>query len=108
MLLIAESRGLLIGEGVRPETATAIRARLAQPACARRGKPAVDVPWARRNTADARRGIRARVTADDIVGAVASIERDIQSRYPKITRIYIEARSISAATRGIQVVRPGS
>jgi hypothetical protein len=39
-------------------------------------------------------------TADQIVAAVSNIEREIRLRYPKITRIYIEARSISAATTG--------
>ena len=38
-------------------------------------------------------------SADQIVAAVSNIERDIRLRYPKITRIYIEARSISGATR---------
>ncbi len=37
-------------------------------------------------------------TADEIVGAIANIEHDIRLRYPKIARIYIEARSISGAT----------
>jgi len=38
-------------------------------------------------------------SADEIVAAVANIEHDIRLRYPKINRIYIEARSLSEATR---------
>ena len=34
-------------------------------------------------------------TADQIVAAVSNIERAIRLRYPKITRIYIEARPLS-------------
>ena len=38
-------------------------------------------------------------SADEIVAAVANIESDIRQRYPKINRIYIEARSIAATAR---------
>ena len=98
VLLIGESRGLLIGEGVRPETARAIqniavrhpRVRAAAlPLSMYLGPDEVlvtfDVDFDRDST------------ADEIVTAVASIERDIRLLYPKITRIYIEARSISPA-----------
>jgi hypothetical protein len=46
-------------------------------------------------------------TADEIVRAIARIERDIRQRYPKVNRIYIEARSISGAARqGVDLVAP--
>ena len=38
-----------------------------------------------------------RSTAENIAHAVAEIERDIRARFPRVTRIYIEARAIAAA-----------
>ena len=98
VLLIGESRGLLIGEGVRPETARAIRdIALRHPRVRAAALPlsmylgpdevlvTLDVDFERDSN------------ADEIVAAVANIERDIRLQYPKITRIYIEARLISLA-----------
>jgi cation diffusion facilitator family transporter len=100
VLLIAESRGLLIGEGVAPETALAIRElALRNPRVRDAASPlsmylgpneillTLDVDFERDST------------ADEIVAAVASIEHDIRAQHPKITRIYIEVRSIVGATR---------
>lgn len=101
VLLIHESRGLLIGEGVTPATASAIRElALRNPRVRDAASPlsmylgpdeillTLDVDFERDSS------------ADEIVAAVANIEHAIRSRYAKITRIYIEARSISGATRG--------
>jgi cation diffusion facilitator family transporter len=95
VLLIVESRGLLIGEGVTPDAARAIRdLAIRNPRVHDATAPltmylgpneillALDVEFER----DA--------TSDEVVSAVANIERDIRNRYPKMTRIYIEARSI--------------
>jgi cation diffusion facilitator family transporter len=100
VLLIRESRGLLIGEGVEPETSVAIRdLALRNPRVRDAARPlsmylgpdeillTLDVEFERSST------------ADEIVAAVASIEHEIRLRYPKITRIYIEARSISGVAR---------
>jgi len=101
-LLIYESRGLLIGEGVAPATALAIRElALRNPRVRDAASPlsmylgpdeillTLDVDFERDSS------------ADEIVAAVASIEHDIRSRYRRITRIYIEARSISGAARSL-------
>ncbi|WP_029528251.1 MULTISPECIES: cation diffusion facilitator family transporter [Polaromonas] len=93
VLLIRESRGLLVGEGVRPETAAAIRAiAQQQPQIKKAGLPltmyigaddvllALDVVFA-----DS-------VGADDAAATVEQIERTIRERFPKVTRIYIESR----------------
>jgi cation diffusion facilitator family transporter len=93
VLLIRESRGLLVGEGVRPETAAAIRAiAQQQPQVKKAGLPltmyigaddvllALDVVFA-----DG-------VGADDAAATVEQIERSIRERFPKVTRIYIESR----------------
>jgi cation diffusion facilitator family transporter len=108
VLLIRESRGLLIGEGVAPETAAAIRdialrnSRVrdaARPLSMYLGPDEIlltlDVEFKRNST------------ADEIVAAVGDIEHDIRLRYPKIRRIYIEAQSISGATRAPNQPRQG-
>jgi cation diffusion facilitator family transporter len=108
VLLIRESRGLLIGEGIAPATALAIRdMALRNPHVRDAGSPlsmylgpteillTLDVEFRRDST------------ADEIVGAIASIEHDIRLRYQKIQRIYIEARSIGNATRPPGEPRPG-
>ena len=108
LLLIRQSRGLLIGEGVQPETASAIRALALEDSRVRAvGRPlsmylgpeeillTLDVEFQR----DA--------SADQIARAIAKIETEIRVRYPKITRIYIEARSISSAGRKeVEVAAP--
>jgi divalent metal cation (Fe/Co/Zn/Cd) transporter len=90
VLLIRESRGLLVGEGVRPETAAAIAQQ--QPQVKKAGLPltmyigaddvllALDVVFA-----DG-------VGANDATATVEQIERSIRDRFPKVTRIYIESR----------------
>jgi divalent metal cation (Fe/Co/Zn/Cd) transporter len=98
VLLIREARGLLIGEGVSPETAAAIRAiALADPHVRNVSAPlsmyigpeevllTLDVQFA----PDCR--------ADDIADAVKRIEREIRGRYPRIKRIYLEARKLTEA-----------
>ncbi|MEY2919444.1 MAG: hypothetical protein RL261_749 [Pseudomonadota bacterium] len=108
VLLIAESRGLLIGEGVAPETAVAIRQlALRNPRVRDAASPlsmylgpheillTLDVDFERDST------------ADEIVTAVANIEHGIRAQYPKITRIYIEARSIAGA-RSTRPATPGT
>lgn len=94
VLLIRESRGLLVGEGVRPETAAAIRSIAQQQSQVEKaGLPltmylgadevllALDVVFV-----DG-------VSADDVAGTVERIEHSIRDRFPKITRIYIESRN---------------
>lgn len=94
LLLIHQARGLLVGEGIRPETAEGIRelAR-ATPGVCTVGRPlsmyigpdevllALDV------------GFDPAVSADEVASSVRKLERAIRERYDKIRRIYIEARS---------------
>jgi divalent metal cation (Fe/Co/Zn/Cd) transporter len=94
VLLIRESRGLLVGEGVRPETAASILSiAQQQPQVQKVGLPltmyigaddvllTLDVVFA-----DG-------VEADEAAATVERIERLIRERFPKITRIYIESRN---------------
>lgn len=100
VLLISESRGLLIGEGVRPETARAIRAlALAQP-----------------QVRDAGRVLSMYVGPDDVLvtmdlafepgtgateaaTAIADVERQVRERFPMIKRLFIESGSAPADER---------
>jgi divalent metal cation (Fe/Co/Zn/Cd) transporter len=107
VLLIHQSRGLLIGEGVTPATASTIRElALRNPRVREAASPlsmylgpdeillTLDVDFERDSS------------ADEIVAAVAHIEHEIRSQFPKITRIYIEARSISGGPRLPNEPRP--
>jgi cation diffusion facilitator family transporter len=94
LVLIHQARGLLVGEGIRPETAQGIRelAR-ATPGVRTVGPPlsmyigpeevllALDV------------GFDPEVSADEVASSVRKLERAIRGKYDKIKRIYIEARS---------------
>ena len=92
ILLIRESHGLLIGEGIRPETARAIRSlALAQPA-----------------VRDVGRVLSMYIGPDDVLvtmdldfadgtqaaeagAAIAAVERQVRERFPMIKRLFIEA-----------------
>ena len=100
VLLIRESRGLLIGEGIRPETARAIRAiALGQP-----------------KVRDAGRVLSMYVGPDDVLvtmdldfddgtaaaeaaEAIAAVERQVRERYPMIKRLFIESGVAPAQQR---------
>jgi len=98
--LIWESRSLLIGEGIRPETARAIRSiALAQP-----------------KVRDVGRVLSMYVGPDDVLvtmdldfddgtaaadagTAIAAVERQVRERYPMIKRLFIEAGAAPAQQR---------
>jgi cation diffusion facilitator family transporter len=91
VLLIREARGLLVGEGVRPETALAIRAlaeatpgvrSAAWPLSMYIGPEEVLMTFDITFDADA--------SAARAAQAVRTIEQQIRERYPVIKRIYIE------------------
>jgi len=103
VLLIRESRGLLVGEGVSPEVASAIRelalrhrlvCAVSRPLSMYFGPDDVlltlDVQFA--GDAD----------AAAVANAVSDIERDIREHYPRIRRIYIEAQQSLGASAAIQ------
>ncbi len=99
-LLIGESRGLLIGKGIRPETARAIRElALAQP-----------------KVRDVGRILSMYIGPDDVLvtmdldfddgtaaaeagAAIGAVERQVRARYPMIRRLFIEAGAVSASER---------
>ena len=98
--LIMQSRGLLIGEGIRPETARAIRGiALGQP-----------------KVRDVGRVLSMYVGPDDVLvtmdldfdegtetadaaAAIAAVERQVRERYPMIKRLFIEVGAAPAQER---------
>jgi cation diffusion facilitator family transporter len=95
VLLIAESRGLLIGEGIRPETARAIRKlALAHPGVSAVGRilsmyigpddvlVTMDLDFA------------PGVSAADAAAAVAALRGQVRQAYPMIKRLFIEAAGV--------------
>jgi divalent metal cation (Fe/Co/Zn/Cd) transporter len=93
VMLVHEARKLLVGEGLQRETATAIQElAVAQPGVRRASRPlsmyvgadevllALDVEF--------ESGLPAR----QIAATVDELEAEIRRRYPRIKRIYIEAR----------------
>jgi cation diffusion facilitator family transporter len=106
-LLIRESRGLLVGEGIKPETADAIRAIV-------RAEPGVrDVGAVLSMYIGAEEVL---VTLDvlfdpatpagDAAAAIHRIEHQIRERFPKIRRIYIEGAGLGD-TRRLHAAPPG-
>lgn len=94
VLLIREARGLLIGEGIRPDTAAAIRELIGGHALVRRVGRLLSMyigPDEVLLTTDVEFDPRA--SAAGIAAAVSELESEIRTRYDKITRIYIEART---------------
>ncbi len=98
VLLIRESRGLLIGEGIRPETARAIRAlALAQPSVAQVGRILSMYLGPDEVLATIDLDFRHGTATDDAAATVDAIERQVRERYPMIRRLFIEAGTLPAA-----------
>ncbi len=95
VLLIREARGLLVGEGIRRETANDVRRIVRDERYVRVVGPILSMyigPDEVLLTLDVE--FEPTATAQDIADAVNRIERTIRERYPKIKRIYVEARSL--------------
>jgi cation diffusion facilitator family transporter len=93
VLLIRESRGLLVGEGVRPGTAQAVLALArAHDAVLEASPPLSMYIGADEVLLTMDLTIRPGTPAEEIARVVRRIEGDIASRYPVIRRIYLETR----------------
>ncbi len=91
VLLIHESRGLLVGEGVRRETVAAIRDIALAQAGVRGVGRALSMyigPEEVLLTLDVQ--FEDETPGPDVARAIDNMERQIQERFPKISRIYIE------------------
>lgn len=92
VLLIRESRGLLVGEGVKPETAREIRALVEQEPAVRRVGPLLSMYIGAEEvlvTVDV--GFGGATPASEVAAAIRRIEQRVRERFPKVSRIYIEA-----------------
>ena len=100
VLLVRESRGLLIGEGIKPETAAAIRGIASAQAKVRDVGRVLSMyvgPDDALVTMDL--DFADGTAADEAGRAIAEIERQVRDRFPKIRRLFIEAGSASADQR---------
>jgi divalent metal cation (Fe/Co/Zn/Cd) transporter len=100
VVLIRESRGLLIGEGIRPETARAIRSMaLGQPRVRDVGRilSMYIGPDDALVTMDL--DFDDGTAAVDAAAAIAAVERQVRERYPMIKRLFIEAGAVPAQLR---------
>jgi cation diffusion facilitator family transporter len=98
--LVRESRGLLIGEGIRPETARAIR-RLAleQPKVREVGRILSMYIGPDDVLVTMDLDFEDGTEAADAAAAIAAIERQVRDRYPMIKRLFIEAGTAPARER---------
>ena len=98
ILLVRESRGLLIGEGIQPATAAAIRAlALAQPDIVAAGRPLT--MYIGREEVLLMLDVRFKegLPSETVTKAIADLEARIRDRYPMIRRIAIEAHRLPLA-----------
>jgi len=90
--LIWESRSLLIGEGIRPETARAIRnIALAQPKVRDVGRILSMYVGPDDVLVTMDLDFEEGTAATDAGAAIAAVERQVRERYPMIKRLFIEA-----------------
>jgi cation diffusion facilitator family transporter len=90
--LVRESRGLLIGEGIRPETARAIRSlALAQPGVREVGRILSMYVGPDDVLVTMDLDFDDGTAAVDATEAIKAVERQVRERYPMIKRLFIEA-----------------
>ena len=101
-LLAYETKGLLVGEAADPVTVEGLRSILTS-------APGIDCVNELRTLHFSPQDILVAISADfspsldsnAVEGQVAELERDIKNAYPGITRVFIEAQSISAHQRDL-------
>ncbi len=92
VLLVREARGLLVGEGVRPETAERLRQIALRPAEVRSAALPLTMYMGPDDVLLAIDVVFVNGTpAEQVARTVNAIERDMRAQYPRIRRIYIEA-----------------
>jgi cation diffusion facilitator family transporter len=100
VLLIRESRGLLIGEGIRPETARAIRGiALAQPKVRDVGRVLSMYVGPDDALVTMDLDFDEGTAAADAAIAISAVEKQVRERYPMIKRLFIEAGAAPAQQR---------
>ncbi len=95
-----ESRSLLIGEGIRPETARAIRSiALAQPKVRDAGRVLSMYIGPDDVLVTMDLDFDDGTVAADVAAAIDAVERQVRERYPMIKRLFIEAGAAPAQQR---------
>lgn len=98
--LVRESRGLLIGEGIGPETARAIRGiALAQPGVRDVGRILSMYVGPDDALVTVDLDFDDGTAAVDAAAAIGAVERQVRERYPVIKRLFIEAGAVPAQQR---------
>jgi len=91
MLLIHQSRGLLVGEGVQPETAAAIRRIVRDEPATRDTGPVLSMYIGPEEVLVTTSAVFEDGTpAEEVAAAIDRIEHRIREQFPKVGRIYIE------------------
>ena len=99
-LLTWESRGLLIGEGIRPETAQAIRElALAQPGVRDVGRVLSMYVGPDDVLVTMDLDFDAGTDAAEAAAAIGRVERQVRERFPMIRRLFIESGSAPVQSR---------
>jgi cation diffusion facilitator family transporter len=99
-LLTWESRGLLIGEGVRPETARAIRSiALEQPKVRDVGRVLSMYVGPDDALVTMDLDFDEATTAAEAAHAITNVERQVRGRFPMIKRLFIESGSAAVRQR---------
>ena len=92
VLLISQARGLLIGEGIRPETALAIRSlAMEQPSVSNVGRVLSMYIGPDDVLAIVDVNFKDGTATGDAADAISAIERQVRARFPMIRRLFIEA-----------------
>ena len=92
VLLVRESRGLLIGEGLRPETADRIRAlALAHPRVSQAGQVLSMYLGPDEVLVTVDLSFEAGTLASDAARTVTAIEAEVRSQFPMIRRLFLAA-----------------
>jgi cation diffusion facilitator family transporter len=92
VLLISQARGLLIGEGIRPETARAIRSlAMEQPSVSEVGRVLSMYIGPDDVLAIVDVNFKDGTATGDAADAISAIEQQVRARFPMIRRLFIEA-----------------
>jgi len=103
VLLAYECKGLLIGEGVHPETRQGIEALLAERGEILRVNEHRSMHLGPEEVLlNLSLDFASELSADQVEAAIAELEQAIRRRYPEIRRVFIEAQSWRAHRRALE------
>lgn len=107
-LLAYESKGLLIGEGALPETVESIRRRARAHRHVNRVNEVLTMHMGPFEIlVNLSLDFDSGMDAEDVETAIAEVERDIKTRHPEVSRIFIEAQDWAAHRRERRMDKAG-